>query len=125
VSFRDVALRFFGLFLLIGPLGRLEHLICKTLEFVVVSGLVLSLGVENAGAIQEAFKFIMSRPVLLVASQPFHHVDGTIHFPLLIIALGRARLIHVARVHLLLLYSGFKGHLLCQGVLVGDSQHLF
>jgi hypothetical protein len=41
---------------LIDRLGCLENLICKTLELVIVSGLALSLGVENANAIQEAFK---------------------------------------------------------------------
>jgi hypothetical protein len=44
VNFGEVTLRFFGLFLLIGPFGRLEYFICETLELVAVSGLVLSLG---------------------------------------------------------------------------------
>jgi hypothetical protein len=57
MSFREVALRFFMLFLLIDPFGRLEHLICKTLESVIVLGLVLSLGLKNVDGIQEAFKF--------------------------------------------------------------------
>jgi hypothetical protein len=51
MSFREVAHGLFGLFLLIGPFGRLEHLIYETLESVAVSGLVLSLGVKNADAI--------------------------------------------------------------------------
>jgi hypothetical protein len=51
VSFREVTLGFFRLFLLIVPFGRLEHLIYETLESVVVPGLVLSLGVENTNAI--------------------------------------------------------------------------
>jgi hypothetical protein len=51
MCFREVTLRFFGFFLLIGPFGRLEHLICKTLELVTVLGLVLSLRVKNADAI--------------------------------------------------------------------------
>jgi hypothetical protein len=51
MSFGEVTLRFFGLFLLIGYLGHLEHLICETLELVTVSGLVLFLGVENANVI--------------------------------------------------------------------------
>jgi hypothetical protein len=46
MSFREVTLGFFELFLLIDPFGRLEHLICKTLESVAVPGLVHSLGVE-------------------------------------------------------------------------------
>jgi hypothetical protein len=68
VSFREVTLRFFRLFLLIGPFGRLEHLIYETLESVVVSGLVLFLGVENTDAIHEAFIFTQPRPVLLIES---------------------------------------------------------
>jgi hypothetical protein len=51
MSFGEVTLGFFRLFLLIAPLGRLENLIYKTLESVAVPGLVLSLGVENAYAI--------------------------------------------------------------------------
>jgi hypothetical protein len=55
MSFREVALGFFGLFLLIGPFGRLEHLICKTFKFtrldLSVSGPVLSLWVKNVDAI--------------------------------------------------------------------------
>jgi hypothetical protein len=88
VSFGEVALRFFGLFPLIGPFGHLEYFNCETLESVAVLGLVLSLGVEDANAIQEAFKFTQPRSVLLVASSPFHRVDGTISLPLLIMTLG-------------------------------------
>jgi hypothetical protein len=51
MSFEEVALWFFGLFLLIGTFGCLEHLIYETLESVIVSGLVLYLGVKNADAI--------------------------------------------------------------------------
>jgi hypothetical protein len=126
MNFGEVTLGFFGLFLFINPLGHLEHLICETLELVTVSVLVLSLGVENADVIQEAFKFTWSEPVLLIASWSFHRIDGMIRFPLLVVALGRARLVHVARLLLLLLLlSGVEGCLLSQGVLVGDSQHLF
>jgi hypothetical protein len=57
VSFGEVALRFSGLFLLIDPFDLREYFICETLESVTVLGLVLFLGVENADAIQEAFKF--------------------------------------------------------------------
>jgi hypothetical protein len=46
MSFGEVALGFLGLFLLIGPFGRLEHLTYETLESVIVLGLVLTLGVE-------------------------------------------------------------------------------
>jgi hypothetical protein len=88
VSFGKVTLRFFMLSLLIGPFGRLEYFICETLESIAVSGLMLFLGVENADVIQEAFKFTRPGPILLIVSQPFHHVDGTIHFPLLVVALG-------------------------------------
>jgi hypothetical protein len=82
MSFRKVALGFFRLFLRIGHSGRLEHLICETLESVIVQGLVLSLVVENADAIQEAFKFTRSGLRLHVVSWLFHHVDRMIHFPL-------------------------------------------
>jgi hypothetical protein len=51
VSFEDVALGFFELFLLIGPFDHFEYFICETLESIAVLGLVLSLGVENANAI--------------------------------------------------------------------------
>jgi hypothetical protein len=51
MSFGEVALGFFGLFLLISQFGHLEHLICETLESVIVPSLVLSLGVENADTI--------------------------------------------------------------------------
>jgi hypothetical protein len=65
MSFTEVALWFFELLLLISLFGLLEHLICETLESVAVPGLVLSLGMENANAIQEAFKFTQLGPVLL------------------------------------------------------------
>jgi hypothetical protein len=45
-----------------------------------------------------------------------------ISFPLLVVALGQARLIHVTR---LLLSSGVEGCLLSQGVLVSDNEHIF
>jgi hypothetical protein len=67
VSFVDVALVFFGLFLLIRPFRHLEYFICETLESVAVLGLSLFVGVENADVIQEASKFTRPRPVLLVA----------------------------------------------------------
>jgi hypothetical protein len=51
VSFGEVTLRLFGLFLLIAPLCHLEYFIYKTLESVAVLGLVLSLGMENADVI--------------------------------------------------------------------------
>jgi hypothetical protein len=88
VIFGEVALRFFRLFLLSGPFGRLEYFIYETLESVTVLSLMLSLGVEDADVIQEAFKFTRPGPVLLVVSQPFHHIDGMICFPLLVVALA-------------------------------------
>jgi hypothetical protein len=51
VSFSKVALRFFGLFLLIGPFGCLEYFIYKIFEPVAVLGLVLSLGMKDADVI--------------------------------------------------------------------------
>jgi hypothetical protein len=51
MSSREVALGILRLLLLINCLGRLENLFYKTLEWVAVSGLVLSLGVKNANAI--------------------------------------------------------------------------
>jgi hypothetical protein len=125
VSFGIVALTFFRLFLLIGPFGRLEYFIRETLESVVVSGLVLSLGVKNANAIQEAFKLPQLGLVLLVVSRPFHRVDRTVRFPLLVVALGRAGMVRMARVLFLLLFAGVESHLLGQGVPVGDGKHCF
>jgi hypothetical protein len=72
VSFGEVVLRFFGLFLLMGPFGHLEYFIYETLKSVTVLGLVLFLGVKNADVIQEAFKFSRLGPVLLVALRSFH-----------------------------------------------------
>jgi hypothetical protein len=65
---------------LIGRLGHLENLIYKTLELVIVSGLLHSLGVENANAIQEAFEFAQPRLVLLMMMRPFHHIDRMAQF---------------------------------------------
>jgi hypothetical protein len=115
VSFGELALGFFGLF----------HLICETLESVTVPGLVLSLGLKNADVIQEAFKFTQPVLVLLVASWPFHCVDRMIRFPLLVVALGRTRLVRVARLLFLRLLSCVEGHLLGEGVLVSDDEHCF
>jgi hypothetical protein len=85
---------------------------------------VLSLGVENADAIQEAFKFTRSGPVLIVVSWSFHRIDRTIHFPLLVVVLRQSRLVRVALL-LLLLFSCVEGHLLGQGRLVSDGEHSF
>jgi hypothetical protein len=51
MSFREIAIWFFGLLLLIGLLDHLEHLICEILESNAVPGLVLSLRVKNADPI--------------------------------------------------------------------------
>jgi hypothetical protein len=96
MSFGEVTLWIFEHCLLIGLFGRLEHLICETLESVAVPGLVLSLGMKNANAIQEAFEFTRPGPVLLIMSWPLHVVHRAICLPLLVMALGRARLIRVA-----------------------------
>jgi hypothetical protein len=44
VSFGEVIVGFFRLFLMIGPFDRLEHFICETLESVTVLSLVVFLG---------------------------------------------------------------------------------
>jgi hypothetical protein len=84
----EVTLGILRLLLLISRLGRHENLIYKTLESVVVSGLVLSLVVENANAIQEAFEFTRPGPILLLTTRSFYHVDRTVWLSLLVMALG-------------------------------------
>jgi hypothetical protein len=84
----EVALGILGLLLLIGRLGRLDNLIYKTLESVIVSGLVLSLGVKNANAIQKAFEFTRPGPVLLMMTWLFYRVDRMVRLSLLVMALG-------------------------------------
>jgi hypothetical protein len=121
VSLGEVTLGILGLLLLISRLGHLENLICKTLESVIVSCLVLSLGVENANAIQKAFKFTRPGPVLLMMTRSFYRIDKMVRLSLLVMALGRPRLIQVAR---LLLLSCVEDHLLGQGVSVGNGKHL-
>jgi hypothetical protein len=88
VCFGEVTLGILGLLLMIGRFGHLENLIYKTLESVAVSGLVLSLGVENANAIQEAFEFARPGPVLLMTARPFNRIDKTVWLSLLVVALG-------------------------------------
>jgi hypothetical protein len=90
MSFGEVSLGLFGLFLLINPFGRVEHPIYETLESVIVSGLVLSLRVENTDAIQEALKFTWSGPVLLVATRTLHVGHRAVRFPLLVMTIGGA-----------------------------------
>jgi hypothetical protein len=125
VSFREVTLGSFRIFLLIGPFDRPKYFIYETLESVTVLGLVLSLRVENEDVILEAFKFIRPGPVLHVVSRSFHRIDGTICFPLLVVALGRARLVCMARVLLLLLFPGVEGRLLIHNILVSDGEHYY
>jgi hypothetical protein len=122
MSPREVALGILRLFLLVGRLHHLENLICKTLESVAVSSLVLSLGVKNANAIKEAFEIARPVLVLLMMMRPLYCVDITVLFSLLIVAIGWARLIQVAQI--LLLLSCVEGHLLGQGVSIGDGKHL-
>jgi hypothetical protein len=86
---------------------------------------VLSLGVEDADVIQEAFKFTWPGLVFLIASRSFHRIDGTIRFPLLVVALGLARLAHVAQVLLLLFFPSVEGHLLSQVLPISDGEHCF
>jgi predicted benzoate:H+ symporter BenE len=88
MSLREVALGILELFLLIGPFGHLVNLICETLESAAVPGLMLSLIVEDANVIQEAFEFTRPKPILLVASRLFHGVYRMVCFPLLVVALG-------------------------------------
>jgi hypothetical protein len=85
---REIILGILKLLLLIGRLGHLENLICKTLKSITVSGLVLSLEVENANAIQEAFEFARPGPVLIMMTRPLHHIDRTVWVSLLVMALG-------------------------------------
>jgi hypothetical protein len=51
MSLGDVALGILRLLLLIRQLGYFENLIWKTLDSVVISGLVISMGVKNGNAI--------------------------------------------------------------------------
>jgi hypothetical protein len=88
VGLGEVALGILGLLLMIGQFGYLENLIYKTLELVAVLGLVLSLGVKNTNAIQEAFKFTRPGTVLLMMMRPINHVNRTVRLPLLVMALG-------------------------------------
>jgi hypothetical protein len=88
VSHREVTLGILGLLLLIGQLGLLENLIYITLESIAVSGLVLSLGVENANVIQEAFELVRPGPVLLMMTRSFYHIDRIVWHSLLVVALG-------------------------------------
>jgi hypothetical protein len=78
VSFCEISFWVFQLLLLIDLFGRLEDLICKALQSVVVPSLVLSLEVENKDPVQEIFKLPQPGPVLLVAMWPLYIYHGVI-----------------------------------------------
>jgi hypothetical protein len=88
MSLGEVTLGILKLLILIGRLGRLENLICKTLESVAISGLVLSLGMKNANVIQEAFEFTWLGSVLLMMTRPLYRVDRMVWLSLLVMGLG-------------------------------------
>jgi hypothetical protein len=87
MSLGRVTLSILRLLLLIGQLGCLEYLICKTSESVAVSVLVLSLGVKIANAIQETFEFARPGPIHLMTTRLLYHADRTDQFSLLVVAL--------------------------------------
>jgi hypothetical protein len=88
MSLGKVTLGVLGLLLLMDRVGCLENLICKTLESVIVSGLMLSLGVKNANVILEAIKFARLGLVLLMMTMLFYHIDRMVRFSLLVMAHG-------------------------------------
>jgi hypothetical protein len=55
---------------------------------MAVSDLVLSLGVKNANAIEEAMEFDRPGPILLKTMRSFHRIDRMVHFSHLVMALG-------------------------------------
>jgi hypothetical protein len=87
VSFGEVAFWVFWLLLMINLFGHLEDLICKTLRSVVVPGLVLPLGVEDADLVQETFELSRPGSVLFVMMRLLHVCHGAIQFPLLVVIL--------------------------------------
>jgi predicted benzoate:H+ symporter BenE len=88
VGIGEVIIGILGVLLMIGRFGRLENLIYKTLESIVVSGLVLSLGLKNTNAIQKAFEFTRPGPVLLMMMRSFNHINRMVQLSLLVVALG-------------------------------------
>jgi hypothetical protein len=84
----EVAHGILGLLLIIGRFGCLDHVICETLESVAVLGLVLSLAVKNANAIQEAFELTRSGPVLLMMTRPFNYANRTIWLSIHVVDFG-------------------------------------
>jgi hypothetical protein len=95
MSFREVALGILRLLLLIDTFVLLENVIYEILESVAVPGLVLSPGVKDTDVIQEAFKFTQPGLVLLVVPRLFHRIDRMVSFPLLVMALGQARMVRM------------------------------
>jgi hypothetical protein len=124
VSLEEVTIWIFRLLFLLGLFSRLENLICKALQLVTVTGLVLSLGVENADPVQETFKLSWSGQVLLVMTHSLYVSYGVVRLTVLVITLQGARLIRMTQLLVLLLLSGVEGRLLGQGILVGDGQYL-
>jgi hypothetical protein len=57
-----------------------------------------------------------------MTTRSFYRIDRTVWFSLLVVTLGGARLIQVAR--LLLLLTCVRDHLLGQGISIGDGNHL-
>jgi uncharacterized membrane protein len=96
MSFGEVTHGFFGLFLLISPFGRLEHLIYEILEWVTVPGLMLFPRGGKCKCDTGSLEIHPTWASILVASHLFHRVDGMIRFPILIMSLGQSRLIRVA-----------------------------
>jgi hypothetical protein len=86
MHFGEVALGILRL-LLIGRLGHLENLIYKTLKLVTVLGLVLSPGMINANVIQEALELTRPRPILLMVTRLFYHINRMVQLSLLVVAL--------------------------------------
>jgi hypothetical protein len=124
VSLGEVNIWIFRFLLLVNLIGYLEDLIFKILWSVTVSGLVLSLEVENKDPVQETFELSWSGLIFLIAMWPLYVGYRVIRLPLLVITLGGARLIQVAQLLILLLVFGIEGRLLNYGVFVGDCQHL-
>jgi hypothetical protein len=80
--------------------------------------------VENTNPVQGTFKLSQPGPILLVATQLLYVGYRAVWVPLFVISLRGAGWIWVAQLLVLLLVSGVKGHLLNQGIFVGDCQHV-
>jgi hypothetical protein len=93
VSLGEINFWIFRLLLLIGPFGRLEDFNCETLESVIVLGLMLSLGVENADLTQETVKLSRHGPIFFVTTRPLYVGHGEVCLPLLVMTLEGGGLI--------------------------------